>query len=240
MTPKATRGIGRYIEELVRAMLQLAPEHEYVLVTNRTLHPFASHPSVETVVADVPWYGVAEQFRMPGIFRSLRADVLHVPHWNVPVLTAGPLVITVHDLLLRHESLSARISTRNSAVAAIIAGLFTGHWTVGRRRPYRDPDMASSGFPVIRLIAFPPDGVPRSPLRTSFSCLSRFALVGAPLDSAALCSPSRARSGGRDSGQPSKLAYPDRDNQPSVHVGVRSRHADCGCRVCSHPFHFPL
>lgn len=119
MTPKATRGIGRYIEELVRAMLQVAPQHRYVLVTKNALHPFSSHPSVETVVADIHWYGMAEQLRMPGILKSLNADVLHVPHWNVPLVTGGPLVVTIHDLLLRHEAMSARISTKHPSIAAL-------------------------------------------------------------------------------------------------------------------------
>lgn len=119
MTPRATRGIGRYVEELIRAMLELAPNHHYVLVTRLAIHPFSSHPSVETRVADVPWYGLAEQLRMPGIFKSLKADIVHVPHWNVPIFFRGPLVITLHDLLLRHEPNSARISTHHPGLAAI-------------------------------------------------------------------------------------------------------------------------
>jgi glycosyltransferase involved in cell wall biosynthesis len=119
MTPKATRGIGRYIEELVRALLIVAPQHRYVLVTRYPIHPFSSHPSVETVVADVHWYGLREQIQMPGVFRSLHADVLHVPHWNVPLVTGGPLVVTIHDLLLRHEPMSARISTRHPVIAQL-------------------------------------------------------------------------------------------------------------------------
>lgn len=119
MTPKATRGIGRYLEELVRAMLAVAPEHRYVLATSRTIHPFSSHPSVETVVTNVPWYGLREQVAMPGVLRSLNADIVHVPHWNVPMLYRGPLVVTIHDLLLRHEPASARISTRDPLVAFV-------------------------------------------------------------------------------------------------------------------------
>lgn len=100
-------------------MISVAPENKYVLVTRQSIHPFSSHPSVETVVADVPWYGLREQIEMPGIFRRLKCDVLHVPHWNVPVLTSGSLVITIHDLLLRHEPKSARLSTRGPVVSAI-------------------------------------------------------------------------------------------------------------------------
>lgn len=119
MTPRATRGIGRYVEELVRAMLEVAPQHEYALVTRHPLHPFATHPSVRTVVADVPWYGVTEQVRMPGILRGLKADIIHAPHWNVPLFAPRPFVVTIHDLLLRHIPRSARISTRSPIAAAV-------------------------------------------------------------------------------------------------------------------------
>ena len=38
MGPETSRGIGRYTEELVRALLELAPEHRYVLVTRTAAH----------------------------------------------------------------------------------------------------------------------------------------------------------------------------------------------------------
>ncbi|MBI4139301.1 glycosyltransferase family 4 protein [Candidatus Uhrbacteria bacterium] len=128
MTPKATRGIGRYVEELVRALLAVAPEHRYVLVTRQPIHPFSTHPSVETIVADVPWYGVREQVNMPGVFRKIGCDVIHIPHWNVPVAYSGPLVVTIHDLLLRHEPASARISTRGPLIATIKRAGY--RWTI--------------------------------------------------------------------------------------------------------------
>jgi len=113
MGPENTRGIGRYIEELVRELLVLGTGDVFVLVTRTPVHPFAEHPSVETLVADIPWYGLAEQLKMPGVFRQAKADVVYVPHWNVPLLYRGPLVVTVHDLLLRHFPLSAKTSTRS-------------------------------------------------------------------------------------------------------------------------------
>ena len=119
MGAEATRGIGRYIQELLGAMLEVAPEHRYVVINRTKEHSFASHPSVETVVADVPWYGVGEQVRMSSVLRSTRADVVHVPHWNVPLLYRGPLVITVHDLLLRHKPTSAKASTRGILTRSI-------------------------------------------------------------------------------------------------------------------------
>lgn len=113
MGPENTRGIGRYIEELVRAMLLSEPDNRYVLIVRKPDHPFKNHPSVETLVADIQWYGLAEQFKMSEIFRQAKADLVHVPHWNVPIFYRGPLVITIHDLLLRHFPMSAKTSTRS-------------------------------------------------------------------------------------------------------------------------------
>jgi glycosyltransferase involved in cell wall biosynthesis len=112
MGPENTRGIGRYIEELIRAMLELEPDNRYILIVRKPDHPFKDHPSVETLVADIQWYGLAEQFKMSEVFRQAKADLVHVPHWNVPIFYRGPLVITIHDLLLRHFPLSAKTSTR--------------------------------------------------------------------------------------------------------------------------------
>lgn len=112
MGPENTRGIGRYIQELVTAMLEVAPENEYMLITRTAKHALAG--SVQTIVADIPWYRLAEQTKMPGVLRSIKADVIHVPHWNVPLFYKSeiPLVVTIHDLLLRHQPASAKSSTR--------------------------------------------------------------------------------------------------------------------------------
>lgn len=115
-----TRGIGRYVEELVRALLDVAPEHRYTLVVRGTEpSPFSGHPSVSHVVEDVPWYGVAEQKRMPSILARTRPDLVHIPHWNVPVLSQLPRVVTIHDLILLSEPRSTKASTRNPLTATL-------------------------------------------------------------------------------------------------------------------------
>ncbi len=120
MGPENTRGIGRYIEELVRAMVKITPQHRYVLlVRDPRKSPFIGHASVEHVKADVPWYSVAEQLKMPGIIAAAKADLLHVPHWNVSLLSLMPCVVTVHDLILLSEPKSANVSTRHPIVAMI-------------------------------------------------------------------------------------------------------------------------
>lgn len=112
-----TRGIGRYIEEIVNAMQALSSDVEFVL-----LQP------------NIPWYTFSEQLKMPGVFRRAKADVVWVPHWNVPLLYRGPLAITIHDLLLLHQASSAKASTRSPIFAWIKrAGYRLVLWNAIRR-----------------------------------------------------------------------------------------------------------
>ncbi|MBM3205020.1 glycosyltransferase family 4 protein [Candidatus Uhrbacteria bacterium] len=114
MGPMVTRGIGRYVEELVRGMVYLAPEHHFtLLVRHPDASPFIGIPNVEHVSADIHWYTWKEQIMLPRLLRETNADLIHIPHWNVPLRFRGPLVITIHDLLLFHQAGSAKASTRN-------------------------------------------------------------------------------------------------------------------------------
>lgn len=116
----AARGIGRYIEELIRAMLAIAPMHTYCLLERYPdSSPFLGHSSVEHVHADIPWYGFAEQIHLPVIIRTTKPDIVHIPHWNVPVFDAHPRVVTIHDLILLEEPDSASVTTRGPVVAAL-------------------------------------------------------------------------------------------------------------------------
>lgn len=56
---------------------------------------------------------------MPDLVRKARADLLHVPHWNIPFFSRMPFVVTIHDLLLLHQPWSAKASTRSPAAAFV-------------------------------------------------------------------------------------------------------------------------
>lgn len=119
-----TRGIGRYIEEILKAMIAQKPDHQYVLLErDPSVSPFADHPSVEHIKADIPWYGLAEQLKLPEIVASANADIFFAPHWNIPYNIPSPvarrplpLVIFIHDLILLEEPSSANVSTRGPLI----------------------------------------------------------------------------------------------------------------------------
>ncbi|MFO0764681.1 MAG: glycosyltransferase family 1 protein [Patescibacteria group bacterium] len=95
-----TRGIGRYIEQMVEALKAERPDWHITL-----LQP------------DVPWYGLREQLEMPDLIKSVHADHVWFPHWNVPLLYRGDFSVTIHDLLLIHQPQSAKASTRHPVIA---------------------------------------------------------------------------------------------------------------------------
>jgi len=114
MGAENTRGIGRYIEEMIRAMLGQIHESETLVLFER--NPSRSpiqHSHVEHIKADISWYGLKEQMALPAIIKQSKIDVLWVPHWNIPLRHHGPIVITIHDLLLVRHERSAKISTQN-------------------------------------------------------------------------------------------------------------------------------
>lgn len=93
-------GIGRYIEELVRELL-VHEDITWILFFQKQnqLPWLKEQANVISVVAPVRHYTLREQLVMPGIFASQHLDLLHVPHFNVPIFYRGPYVVTIHDLL---------------------------------------------------------------------------------------------------------------------------------------------
>ncbi|HYD35492.1 MAG TPA: glycosyltransferase family 1 protein [Vitreimonas sp.] len=117
---KRHAGIGRYIENLVRRLpSQVASvtwvlffhdqEQQSEILGNKSLK------NVEVVLAPVKHYSMAEQLKMPGIFRRAKLDLLHIPHFNVPLLYRGKIVVTIHDLLW-HEYRGAHVTTLSPVV----------------------------------------------------------------------------------------------------------------------------
>ncbi len=101
---KLGKGLGRYTSELVTHLEKIDRKNEYVVFLRREnwddYEP--THPNVKKVLADIPWYGIREQIVFPFILLRERLDLVHFPHFNVPVLYPKRFVMTVHDLILLH------------------------------------------------------------------------------------------------------------------------------------------
>jgi len=94
-------GIGRYMKCLVEAVVESAPEHDYLLILppGEEEAVVCSGPNVEKITPSLKYYSLREQVDLPRILRSKKIDLLHSPHFNIPLIRVCPTVVTIHDVI---------------------------------------------------------------------------------------------------------------------------------------------
>lgn len=91
-------GIGTYIRNVVPRIIAARPDWRFALLTAANAPPeWASSERERRIRCSSEIYTIAEQLELP--FRApSSADLFWSPHYNVPVLSRTPLVVTVHDV----------------------------------------------------------------------------------------------------------------------------------------------
>lgn len=103
-------GIGRYVMNLLEGLKHRRGFSVHALVRKRDAG-MLRHLCDGVTIADLPIYGWREQFAVPWAARG--ADMLHVPHYNAPVMFQRDLVVTIHDLIhLMEPPFSNSIASR--------------------------------------------------------------------------------------------------------------------------------
>jgi glycosyltransferase involved in cell wall biosynthesis len=102
------KGLGRYTEKLIEHLEASDTENEYVIFLRRenfdAYQP--KYPRFSKARADYQWYSFSEQCLFPFFLRRFQLDLMHFPHFNVPLLYRRKFVVTIHDLiLLRYPTL---------------------------------------------------------------------------------------------------------------------------------------
>ncbi len=111
-------GIGRYIEELVTHLADVDTEHTFVLFVSKDSAFSCQDSRFELHQVDIPWYSLTEQLKMPRVIKRAKVDLMHFPHWNVPVRYKGSYVVTIHDLTMFHHP-RPEATTRGPVVYAV-------------------------------------------------------------------------------------------------------------------------
>lgn len=114
-------GLGRYVSELITALQHVDTQNEYVLFLRKeNFHECAiTSPNFTKHLVDVPWYSLAEQYVIAREVALAKVNIVHYPHWNIPLFSRVPFVVTIHDLILLEDPFSARATTRNAFVHGI-------------------------------------------------------------------------------------------------------------------------
>ena len=98
------KGLGRYTQKLIENLEKIDDQNRYFIFLRKEnwdeYQP--KNKNFTKVIADIPWYGFWEQIRFPGLLKKFKFDLIHFPHFNVPIFYKGKFVVTIHDLILFH------------------------------------------------------------------------------------------------------------------------------------------
>ncbi len=93
-------GIGTYLSHLL-AGLAASPELSLTVIA-RAGHEDRLHeltPGARLLTCGAAGYSLAEQVRLPALLARERLDLVHLPHYTVPMVMPCRFVVTVHDVI---------------------------------------------------------------------------------------------------------------------------------------------
>jgi glycosyltransferase involved in cell wall biosynthesis len=101
-------GLARYTQQCIHHLLKIDSDYQYVLFVKKNHAALSSYikehsiTQVRLVVVDIPWYSLKEQLCFKKIIQKESVDLMHFPHWNIPLFYNDPFVVTIHDLIMYH------------------------------------------------------------------------------------------------------------------------------------------
>lgn len=95
-------GVGRYVRNLVFNLASLDSKNDYFIFLLKKDLGQKFPKNFIKVEANFGWYGLTEQIRLPKLLKTYQLDLVHFPHFNVPILYKGKFIVTIHDLIHQH------------------------------------------------------------------------------------------------------------------------------------------
>jgi glycosyltransferase involved in cell wall biosynthesis len=106
-------GIGRYIRNLISELSKIDNENQYfIFLLNKNFDKVSLPKNFTKVRANFKWYGFSEQIKFPQLLGKYKLDLVHFPHFNIPIFYRGPFVVTIHDLI--HQNFQMKRVTSHS------------------------------------------------------------------------------------------------------------------------------
>lgn len=98
------KGLGRYTQKLIENLESIDSINEYFIFLRKENFDeyLPKNPRFKKVLANFRWYTISEQINMPRLLNKYNLDLVHFPHFNVPLFYRKNFIITIHDLILIH------------------------------------------------------------------------------------------------------------------------------------------
>lgn len=126
-------GIGRYTHELVAHITRLNNELENpyrisLFFNNPEYTEFAAPANTEKILVNAGHYSYKEQTVFLKKLNEQNCDIVHFPHFNLPILYNKPYIVTIHDLIISlypekkirkfHKHLAYKLAIKNAVKKA--------------------------------------------------------------------------------------------------------------------------
>ncbi|MFH0969641.1 MAG: glycosyltransferase family 1 protein [Patescibacteria group bacterium] len=100
------KGLGRYTQKLIENLEKISVGNEnqfFIFLRKENFDEYQpKNKNFHKILADYQWYTISEQVNMPKTLNKYNLDLVHFPHFNVPLFYEKPFIITIHDLILLH------------------------------------------------------------------------------------------------------------------------------------------
>lgn len=97
-------GLGRYLVNLIEELSKLDKKNNYILLLRKKYFDSLNIPANWTkILADYRHYSIKEQINLLKIIREINPDIVHFPHFNVPIFYGGKYIVTIHDMLMHKQ-----------------------------------------------------------------------------------------------------------------------------------------
>jgi glycosyltransferase involved in cell wall biosynthesis len=161
--PGQYTGIGRFLEEFLRAATVSRPLDRFLLVGDQACEVRVQAANIEVVRIPERWTLWWDQVALPMALAQARADVFYSPYIKVALFSKVPVVSTIHDLtFLLLDEYNRRPLDR------VVNGIFRLFcWFVVRRVAAIVVDSMTSARDVQRVLAPDPVKVRVIPLATT-------------------------------------------------------------------------
>ena len=98
------KGLGRYTQKLIENLEKIDKINQYfIFLIKDNIDEYEPKSSnFKKVLADYRWYTLSEQVKLPFLLKKYKLDLMHFPHFNIPIFYRKKFIVTIHDLILIH------------------------------------------------------------------------------------------------------------------------------------------